>query len=88
MEALFLEAAGRLVGAAPRQLSAQKGADLEALAFDWLLGAEANLQYPDPYHHKDRVRDACIWGWDMHLGAVTCWGCGDACSGKCCLCCC
>lgn len=55
IEALFLEATGQLAGAAPSVLSAQQGADLEAVAFDWLLGADTYLSYPDPYHHKDRV---------------------------------
>ena len=55
IEALFLEAAGQLVGAAPACLSTQQSGDLEAVAFDWLLGADAYLAYPDPYHHKDRV---------------------------------
>ncbi|PSC67904.1 furry homolog-like [Micractinium conductrix] len=54
-EALFLEATGRLVGAAPAVLTAQQAADLEAVAFDWLLGADSYLSYPDPYKCKDRV---------------------------------
>ena len=60
IEALFLEACGQLVGAAPACLSTQQAGDLEAVAFDWLLGADAYLAYPDPYHHKDRVGAA--WG--------------------------
>ena len=60
IEALFLEAAGQLVGAAPACLNTQQSGDLEAVAFDWLLGADAYLAYPDPYHHKDRVGAA--WG--------------------------
>ncbi|KAI3439023.1 hypothetical protein D9Q98_001435 [Chlorella vulgaris] len=55
IEALFLEGTARLVGAAPGMLSTQQGADLEAVAFDWLLGADAYLSFPDPYRHKDRV---------------------------------
>jgi hypothetical protein len=56
IEALFLEATGRLVAAAPATLAPQQGTDLEAVAFDWLLGADAYLAFPDPYRHKDRVR--------------------------------
>lgn len=59
IEALFLEGTARLVGAAPGMLSTQQGADLEAVAFDWLLGADAYLSFPDPYRHKDRVRLQC-----------------------------
>ena len=63
IEALFLEAAGQLVGASPACLSTQQAGDLEAVAFDWLLGADAYLAYPDPYHHKDRVGAA--WGHEL-----------------------
>ena len=66
IEALFLEATGQLAGAAPSVLSAQQGADLEAVAFDWLLGADTYLSYPDPYHHKDRVRAGAALG--LHHG--------------------
>lgn len=44
------------MGAAPGVLTPQQGADLEAVAFDWLLGSDSYLSYPDPHHHKDRVR--------------------------------
>ncbi|KAL4428595.1 hypothetical protein ABPG77_008907 [Micractinium sp. CCAP 211/92] len=66
-EALFLEATGRLVGAAPSVLTPQQGADLEAVAFDWLLGADSYLSYPDPYHHKDRV----VLAASQMLGALS-----------------
>lgn len=66
-EALFLEATGRLVGAAPTVLTQQQSADLEAVAFDWLLGADSYLQYPDPYHHKDRV----VLAASQMLGALS-----------------
>jgi len=56
IEALFLEAAARVVGAAPTHLSQQKGRDLEDLAFDWLLAGDANLAFPDPKNHKNWVR--------------------------------
>ncbi|KAL4434374.1 hypothetical protein ABPG75_000815 [Micractinium tetrahymenae] len=66
-EALFLEATGRLVGAAPGVLTPQQGADLEAVAFDWLLGADSYLSYPDPYHHKERV----VLAASQMLGALS-----------------
>lgn len=55
IEALFLEAAARVVGAAPTHLTQQKGRDLEDLAFDWLLAGDANLAFPDPKNHKNWV---------------------------------
>lgn len=62
IEALFLEAAARLVGAAPAHLSQQKGRDLEDLAFDWLLSGDANLAFLDPGKHKNWVSGEACWG--------------------------
>lgn len=63
IEALFLEAAARLVGAAPAHLSQQKGRDLEDLAFDWLLSGDANLAFLDPGKHKNWVSGEACWSW-------------------------
>ena len=73
MEALFLEGAGRLVGAAPASLlgsqpASSTAADLEGVAFEWLLCGDTYLAFPDPYRHKDRVGDGrgerveVVWG--------------------------
>lgn len=77
-EALFLEATGRLVGAAPGVLSPQQGADLEAVAFDWLLGADAYLSYPDPYHHKDRASLLLCTLSNAHVGPGHVWNLREA----------